>query len=251
MRKVDLNADVGESFGAWKLGADGTLLSVVTSANIACGFHAGDPSVMEATVRQAVAHGVAVGAHPGYPDLAGFGRRAMEIPVDEVVSIVLYQIGALNALARAHDAKLSHVKPHGALYNDAAKDESLAAAVATAIARFDRGLTFVGLAGSAMKDAARNAGLRFAGEAFCDRVYRGDGTLAPRAEGGAMQLDPDAAARQATDIVVRRKVSTASGEEIDVEADTLCIHGDTAQAPAIACAVREALLRAHVAIVAL
>ncbi|MDQ2817236.1 MAG: 5-oxoprolinase subunit PxpA [Candidatus Eremiobacteraeota bacterium] len=251
MRRIDLNADVGESLGPWRLGDDEALLDVVTSANIACGFHAGDPCVMEATVRAAAARGVAIGAHPGYPDLGGFGRRSMRIAPGDVARMVLYQIGALGAFCRGLGARMAHVKPHGALYNDAAEDPDLAAAIASAAGRYDSSLIVVGLAGSAMAPAVAAAGLRFAAEAFCDRAYRPNGALEPRAEPGATLQSAAEACAQAIDIALRGRVVTPGGDCIDVAADTLCIHGDTPRAPDLARAVRAALLHEGVTLSAL
>ena len=247
--RVDLNADVGESFGAWSIGDDAGVLGIVTSANIACGYHAGDPRTIEATVRHAVRLGIAVGAHPSYPDLAGFGRRSMRMAPMDVESMVLYQVGGLDAIARANGGRVSHVKPHGALYNDAAADRVLADAIASALKRLG-GLRLFGLAGSASLDAARAAGIPFASEGFCDRAYGADGRLRPRTEADALISTPDAAARQAVDIAVRGVVRT-SGGEVALRADTLCIHGDTAGAADIARTVRRALENAGVRVAAL
>ena len=229
MKTVDLNCDIGESYGAWRMGDDRALLDIVTSANVACGFHAGDPSIIEATVRDATQRNVAVGAHPSYPDLVGFGRRSMAIAPGDVEAGVLYQIGALAAFAHASGAKLTHVKPHGALYNDAARDAALATAIAKAVARFDTGLVLVGLPDSALAAAGRAAHLRFAAEGFCDRAYEPDGSLRSRGRPGAVYTDPDQAAAQALSLAQRGAVQT------------LCVHGDTPGAAASARAVRTAL----------
>ena len=238
---IDLNCDMGESFGAWTLGADQALMPFVTSANIACGFHAGDARVMERTVHLAIQHSVAIGAHPGFPDLVGFGRRALDATPDEIESDVLYQIGALNAFVRSAGKRLAHVKAHGALYNLAAAKPDIANAIARAIKRFDVNLVMVGLAGSAMIDAAQALGLRVAREGFCDRAYQADGKLVSRREKGSLLSDPQLAARQALQIVLEQTVTTIGGEKIPFAADTLCLHGDTPTAPAIARAVRDAL----------
>jgi UPF0271 protein len=252
MPRIDLNADVGESFGAFATGSDAELFEHVTSANVACGFHAGDPSVIDRTVKGAAAKGVAVGAHPGYFDLRGFGRREMRLPASEVEADVLYQVGALLAFARAHGALLTHVKPHGALYNQAADDPQLAAAIARGIARVSRELVFVGLAGSqAMRQAAAAAGLRFAAEAFADRAYDARGRLVPRSEPGSVTHDPAVAAAAAVRLARDRVAHAVDGSEVPVEADTLCLHGDTPGAVAMARAVREALERAGVGVQAL
>jgi len=250
--RIDLDADVGEGFGAWSMGADQALLEHVTSVNVACGFHAGDPSVIDRTVARAVRAGVAVGAHPGYFDVRGFGRREMRLPAAEVEADVVYQVGALLAFARAHGAPLRHVKPHGALYNQAADDRELAQAIARGVARVDPGLVLVGLAGSpAMREAAAAAGLRFAAEAFVDRAYDARGRLAPRSQPGAVIADPAAAATAALRLARDRAVVALDGRELAVEADTLCLHGDNPRALDVARAVREALAGAGVSVLAL
>jgi 5-oxoprolinase (ATP-hydrolysing) subunit A len=238
---MDLNADLGESFGAWTLGDDAALVRHLTSANLACGFHAGDFRVMEATVALCRDAGVAVGAQPGYPDLLGFGRRPMSFPPDEVESLVRYQIGALHAFTRAAGVELRHVKPHGALYNQAAADPVLAAAIARATAGFSRELLLFGLASSEpMRSAAADVGLRYVPEAFADRRYLADGSLQPRSEPGAVLTDPADAAAQAT-AIARGSVSSADGTTVALVAETICCHGDTPGAVAIAAAVRSAL----------
>ena len=248
--RIDLNSDVGESFGAWRMGDDLAVLDVVTSANVACGYHAGDPAVIEATVRAARDRGVAVGAHPSYPDLAGFGRRTMRVAPADLEAMVLYQIGAVETIARANGVRLTHVKPHGALYNDAARDRVLADAIVAALTRAGR-LRLFGLAGSVLVDAARAAGIPFASEGFCDRAYGDDGRLRSRDSAGSVISDPVAAARQAVDIAVRGRVRVGGDREIDVHADTLCIHGDTPGAAEIARVVRTALESAGVRVAAL
>lgn len=247
--RIDLNCDAGESYGAWRMGDDDALFEVVTSASIACGYHAGDASTMEQAVCSAVRRGVSIGAHPSYPDLQGFGRRSMRVSAAEAEAFVLYQIGALQAIARANGTRLAHVKPHGALYNDAARDPSLAAAIAAAVKRAGD-LRLVGLAGSAFEGAATSAGIPFSAEGFCDRAYGDDGHLVSRSVSGSLLTDPAAAATQAVDIATRGVVRTASGAEVAVAADTLCIHGDTPGAVQIARAVRAALERAGVRVVA-
>ncbi|HMA33936.1 MAG TPA: 5-oxoprolinase subunit PxpA [Chloroflexia bacterium] len=249
--QIDLNCDMGESFGAWVLGQDAALLPLVTSANIACGFHAGDPGVMARTVALAQAQGVALGAHPGYPDLQGFGRRALDLTAPELEAAVLYQIGALAAFAQAQGTRLRHVKPHGALYNRAAGDYALAAAIARAVHSFAPTLILVGLAGSRLLDAGRTLGLPVAAEAFADRAYEADGTLRARRLPGAILPDPAAAAAQALSIVQHGQVRAYDGTLVPVHADTLCIHGDTPGAPAYAQAVRSALEAAGITIAAL
>jgi UPF0271 protein len=249
---IDLNADVGEGFGAWSMGADEALLAYLTSANVACGFHAGDPTVIDRTVALAARAGVAVGAHPGFHDLRGFGRREMRVPAAEVEADVLYQVGALAAFAATHGTGLRHVKPHGALYNQAADDAELAAAIARGVARVSRGLVLVGLAGSeTMRRAAEAAGLRFAAEAFVDRGYDARGRLVPRSRPGAVISDPETAAAAAVRLARDHAVRTAEGSELAVKADTLCLHGDNPNALGVARAVREALERAGVSVRAL
>jgi UPF0271 protein len=246
---IDLNADVGEGFGAWAMGADAELLALVTSANVACGFHAGDPSVMDRTVALAVRAGAAVGAHPGYPDLRGFGRRPIEADPAEIERDVLYQVGALQAFAKAHGTRVVHVKAHGALYNQAAEEEGVARAVARGVARAGRELILVGLASTeVMRRAAQAEGLRFAAEAFADRRYTRAGTLQPRREPGAVVADPAEAAAQAVAIAVEGRVIASDGSVVALRADTLCLHGDNPAAVANAAAVRHALQAAGVAV---
>jgi UPF0271 protein len=238
---VDLNCDMGESFGAWRMGADAAVMPHVTSANIACGYHAGDPAVMRSTVRLAREHGVAAGAHPGFPDLVGFGRRELSVTPAEVEGLVLYQVGALAAIATAEGMPMSHVKPHGALYNMAAKDRALSDAIARAIAAVDRRLVFFGLAGSVMLAAGRDAGLRVAAEGFADRAYLRDGTLAPRAMPGAVITEEAAVVARALRMVKDGVVTTPDGHDVPLDVQTLCVHGDTPGAPALARALRRAL----------
>ena len=246
--RVDLNADVGESFGARQPGDEEPMFAFVTSANVACGFHAGDPSVIAATIQAAAARGVAVGAHPSYLDHTGFGRNSVEVAAADLRHAIIYQIGALGALACAQGVPLVHVKPHGALYNDAAKNAALAATVADAVAACDRALILVGLAGSRSLEAGRAAGLRVASEAFCDRAYEPDGSLRDRTKPGALIDDPARAASQALDIALRGRLQATDGSTIAVSAQTLCVHGDTPHAHAIAAAVRQALQNAGVEI---
>lgn len=238
---IDLNADVGESYGAWVMGADADLMPLITSANVACGAHAGDPLTMWRTVALAKRHGVAVGAHPGYPDRDGFGRRDLPMTPYELEASLLAQMGALSAIAGGLGIQLTHVKPHGALYNRAAADIELAAAVAGAVARLPKRLTLVGLAGSALIDAALAAGLPVADEAFADRAYEPDGSLRSRDLPGAVHTDPTLAAAQAVSIAGDGRVRAHDGSTLEIRADTICIHGDTPGAAAIARAVREAL----------
>lgn len=245
---VDLNSDLGESFGAYTLGRDEEILQVVSSANVACGFHAGDPAVMLKTVALAKRFGVAVGAHPGLPDLVGFGRRQMAISPQDAYSMVLYQIGALGAVAAAQEVKLHHVKPHGALYNMAAKDKELAEAVAAAVHDFDRELVLYGLAGSELIKAGEAKGLRTASEVFADRSYQEDGSLTPRSQPGALLVDEEAAIAQVLTMVSQGQVTALSGKTIPVKADTICVHGDGVKALAFARRIREALQARNVTV---
>jgi len=250
--RVDLNADLGEAFGAYAMGADEAVLAYVSSANVACGFHAGDPTVIDRTVARAVRAGVAVGAHPSHFDLRGFGRREIAADPAEVEADVVYQVGAVAAFARAHGSHLTHVKPHGALYNQAARDETLARAVARGVARFSREVVLVGLAGSApMRRAAEAEGLRFAAEAFADRAYDAEGRLVPRSRPGALITDPSSAAAKAVRIVCEGRIAAVDGTTVELAADTLCLHGDNPHALEIARAVREALEAAGVTVQAL
>lgn len=239
---IDLNADVGEGMD------DSALMPFLTSANVACGLHAGSPAVMDRTVALAHARGVRVGAHPGYADRESFGRTDVQLPDQEVRALLLYQVAALDGIARARGVRLTHVKAHGALYNRAAKDARLARLVAEAVRDFDPRLRLVGLAGSLQIDAARAAGLRAAGEAFADRRYMPDGSLMPRSQPGAVLHDPADAARQALRIARDGEVLASDGSRLRLEAQTLCLHGDTEGAASIARAVREALEGAGVAI---
>jgi len=224
--RIDLNCDLGESYGVWKMGDDCALLEVVSSANIACGFHAGDPHVMHCTVRAAAGNGVAIGAHPSLPDLQGFGRRAMQVTPDETYDLVLYQVGALAAFCRAVGVRLRHVKPHGALYNMAARDRNLARAIAQAVKDYDPDLALFGLSGSVLVAAGRDAGLRVASEVFADRSYQPDGSLTPRNHPQAILPSVEQSIEQMLTMVRRGEVRAIDGSVVRVEADTLCIHGD-------------------------
>lgn len=245
---VDLNADVGEGFGRWELGDDDAVLSVVTSANVACGFHAGDPTTMTRTVRTAHERGVGIGAHVSYRDLAGFGRRFVDASEDELTGDVVYQIGALQAIARSVGARVGYVKPHGALYTTIAHHERHARAVITAVLRVDPSLPLVGLAGSPLLAAARAAGLTVVAEAFADRAYTPAGTLVPRSEPGAVLHDP----REVADRVVRwaatGTVTAVDGSPVVVEAGTVCVHGDSPGAVEMARTVRAGLEAAGTAL---
>lgn len=238
MTTIDLNADLGESFGAYTLGEDEAMLALVTSANIACGFHAGDPDVMARTVAAAVRAGVALGAHPGLPDLAGFGRRAMAVTPDEAYNLVTYQIGALAAFAHRHGQKLQHVKPHGALYNMAERQPPLAQAMAQAVRDFDPALRLFALSGGVLAQAGHDVGLRVVQEVFADRTYQRDGTLTPRTLPDALIHDPAEAARRMVRLLVKGVIVTADGAEIALTVGTICLHGDQPGA-----AVRAQVLR--------
>jgi len=241
--RIDLNSDVGESFGAYVLGADAEVMRSVSSANIACGYHAGDPGVMRRTVRLAREAGVSVGAHPGFPDLSGFGRRELRASAEEVEDMVLYQIGALAAIARSEGATLSHVKAHGALYNMAARDRQLADAIARAVHAFDQSLVLFGLPGSEILQAAGAADLPAASEGFADRAYQADGSLAPRTIAGAVIDDAEEVVRRSMRMVTEGRVTAIDGSEVLLHVDTLCVHGDTAGAPELARKLREGLER--------
>jgi 5-oxoprolinase (ATP-hydrolysing) subunit A len=245
---IDLNADLGESFGAWQLGDDQAMLAVVTSANIACGFHGGDPLTIRRACAGAVARGVAIGAQVSYRDLAGFGRREMTVPAEELEAELLYQLAALAGIARAEGGRLGYVKPHGALYNRAARDPEQAAAIARAVSSFDPGLPLLALPGSATEAAARELRLRVVAEAFADRGYRDDGTLVPRGQPGAVLTDPEVVAARAVGMVTAGTVQTVTGNGLELSPRSICVHGDTPGAVVLATAVRAALDQAGVAL---
>lgn len=249
MYQVDLNSDLGESFGAYTIGLDGEVLRRVSSVNVACGYHAGDPLVMTRTVALAKSAGAACGAHPGFPDLMGFGRRALSCSPEEAKAYVQYQVGALAAIAAAQGVRLQHVKPHGALYNMAAKDPALAAAIAGGIAEVDRELILMGLAGSALIAAGQAAGLRTASEVFADRAYRADGTLVPRDQPGAVLHNPETAIARTVRMVTEGVVTAVTGEEIAIRADSICVHGDNPSAVEFVARIRAALEAQGVSIV--
>ncbi len=237
---IDLNSDLGEGFGAWTMGDDAALLEIVTSANIACGFHAGDPLIMHRTCDLAVARGVRIGAHISYRDLAGFGRRELAVAPAELTAESLYQIGALDALARSAGDRVRYVKPHGALYHSAARDESVAGAVVAALTTYGD-LSLLGPADSALALAAEAAGIPFHAEGFADRGYTPEATLVPRGREGAV-LAPEAALRQAVSIAVDGRTITATGAEVRVGVRSLCVHGDSPDAVGMARSIRQALL---------
>jgi len=241
MIRVDLNCDMGESYGAYSIGNDKELLGSITSANIACGYHAGDPSVMRATVRKAIEKGIAIGAHPGLPDLSGFGRRRMDITPEEAYDMVTYQVGALMAFAIQEGSGLQHVKPHGALYNMAAASRPLADAIVSAINRLDPTLILYGLAGSELIKAGEAAGLRTASEVFADRTYQEDGSLTPRNMPNALITELEDSIEQVIRMVKERTVVTLTGKIIPIKADTICIHGDGSHAVLFARTLRARL----------
>lgn len=249
-RRIDLNCDMGESYGAWTMGADAEVMPYVSSANIACGYHAGDPATIRRTVRLAVDHGVAVGAHPSLPDLQGFGRRAMKISPQDMYDLVVYQAGAVEAFARAAGAKLHHVKCHGALYNMAANDEALSDAMCRAVRDLGERVFIYVLSGSKNYSIARTLGLPAIGEVFADRGYADDGTLAPRGTPGAMIEDAGKAVQQALGMVEGGAVTSLSGKRVPVAPDTLCLHGDQPGAVRFAKALREEFSRRGIEVAA-
>lgn len=249
--RIDLNSDLGESFGPWKMGDDGALMLSVSSANIACGFHAGDPGTMRATVALAQAHGVAIGAHPGFPDLVGFGRREIAATPQEVHDLVLYQVSALAGIAGAVGVRLQHVKAHGALYNMACRDRALADAIAQSVAAFDNRLILFGLPGSELVKAGARAGLRVAAEVFADRAYEPDGSLASRQKAGSVIHDAASVVERAVRMVRDRQVVATDGSVIPLDADTICLHGDTPGAAALARSVRQGLEAAGITVASL
>ena len=243
---IDINSDLGESFGAWRMGDDAAMLGIVTSANVACGFHAGDPAGILETLRGAAQRGVAVGAHVAYPDLVGFGRRNMDPTSQELVADVIYQIGALQGLATAAGTRVRYVKPHGALYNTIAQDERQANDVITALLTLDPGLTLLALAGSPLVDWARARGLRVVAEAFADRAYNDDGSLVSRRLPGAVLHDADAIAERMLRLVQTGEVESVTGRSVPVQADSICVHGDSPGAVEMARRIRARLEQAGV-----
>lgn len=249
--RIDLNADLGESFGPWPMGQDEALMASITSANVACGFHAGDPGVMRRTIGLASRHGVAIGAHPGFPDLVGFGRRELQASPEEVEDLVLYQLSALAGMAAAAGVRLQHVKAHGALYNMAVRQRPLADAIARATAAFDSSLILFGLPGSELLRAGEAAGLRVAAEAFADRAYDPDGSLASRRRPGSVIHDPADVVARVIRMVTAGAVVATDGSTIALRADTLCLHGDTPGSAALARQIRSALDAAGVRVLSL
>jgi 5-oxoprolinase (ATP-hydrolysing) subunit A len=248
LKRIDINSDMGESFGAYKLGRDPEVMNFISSANIACGWHAGDPMVMEQTVRLAKEKGVAVGAHPGYPDLMGFGRRRMDLSLAEIEAYLLYQMGALSAFAKAYGLPLQHVKAHGALGNLAFLDLEASKAIARAAARFDKNIIFVALAGTVMVQAAHEVGVRCVEEVYADRVYNPDGTLQSRKISGSVIHDPEKAARQVLTMVREGYVIAHDGSKVPVRPDTICVHGDTPSAISILQKINEDLKKASISV---
>lgn len=246
--QVDLNCDMGEGFGPWRMGDDDALLEIVTSANIACGFHAGDPDVMAATMRRAAARRVNIGAHPGFADLKGFGRRPLPMSDEELGNMVAYQLGAAQGMARSVGAEIRHLKLHGALSNMATDDTGIASACFRAALRVDPTLILVVLAGTRMEAVARDLGARCANEIFADRAYNDDGTLVSRSQPGAVLHDPVEAGQRMLRMLRAGAILTASGQRIACRIDTICVHGDTAEAVAMAAAVRAALEEGGVAV---
>jgi 5-oxoprolinase (ATP-hydrolysing) subunit A len=241
MVSIDLNCDMGESFGAWTLGNDAALMDFVSSVNIACGFHAGDASVIRKTVETAINKGIKIGAHPSFPDLQGFGRREMKMSPSEIFDIVLYQVAALKGICEAFGGKLRHVKPHGALYNQAAKNGEVARAIAEAVKKIDKNLIFYGLSGSCLISEAEKLGLQTASEVFADRTYQPDGTLTPRTQANALIYDSNQAIAQVLEMIFEQKVTATSGEKVALKAETICVHGDGKHALEFARIIRENL----------
>ena len=246
--RINLNADLGESFGAWKMGDDTALLQVVKSANVACGFHAGDPTVMQATVRQAIAQGVSIGAHPSYPDLQGFGRRVMHMSAKDLEATLLYQIGALQAIALAEGGRVTHVKPHGALHNVACADEAVASTVVKALHKLDSNLILLAPAYSTLAKAAEDAGQPVRYEVFADRTYLDDGQLTPRSREGALIHDSHACVAHVLRMLNAHAIVTANGRHLPCRIDSICVHGDGPEAVATAQAIRVALEAAGYAV---
>lgn len=243
MYKVDLNSDLGESFGCYKIGMDEEVLKHITSANIACGFHAGDPIQMDKTVKLAMENNVQIGAHPGFMDVIGFGRREMKISKDEVKAYVKYQLGALNSFVISNGANIQHVKAHGALYNMAAKDYEISLSIAQAVYEVDKNIILLGLANSSIIDAGKAVGLRVANEVFADRAYNSDGTLVSRSLEGSIIYDPNIAIKRVIKMVKENKVEDINGKDIDIKADSICVHGDNPKAIEFVKRIRSELIK--------
>lgn len=249
--RIDINSDMGESFGAYTIGHDAGLMTSITSANVAAGFHAGDPSVLRDTIRLAKQHGVAVGAHPGFPDLVGFGRRELNVTPQEAEDMVLYQVAAVAGVAAVEGVKIQHVKPHGALFNMAVRNRELSSAIARAVAAFDRTLILFGLPGSEILVAGQAAGLPVAAEVFADRAYEPDGSLASRRKPGSVIHDPDAVVARAVRMAKDRTVVAIDGSVVALEADTICVHGDTPGSDHLAAKIRAGLEAAGITVKAI
>ncbi len=245
-KTIDLNCDMGEAFGVWPMGNDNTLMKLISSANIACGFHAGDATIMRKTAQMAIKYNVAIGAHPAFPDLQGFGRRNMQLPPQEIYDICIYQIGAMFCTAKALGGKLHHIKPHGALYNMAAKDAVLAKAIAEAAKAINPDLVFYGLSGSHLISEAEKIGLKTASEVFADRTYQNDGSLTPRTQSNALIESPQEAVNQVIMMIEKQCVISTDGNEVPLKADTVCIHGDGNHAVQFVEELRNALLSRNV-----
>jgi len=248
MRSIDLNCDMGESFGAWEMGNDAALMDYVSSVNIACGFHAGDASVMRKTVETAIEKNLKIGAHPSFPDLQGFGRREIKMSGREIFDIILYQVSALKGICEAFGARLNHVKPHGALYNQAAKDPKIAGAIAEAVKAIDDNLIFYGLSGSFLISEAEEIGLKTASEVFADRTYQTDGSLTTRNQPNALITENEKAVGQVLQMIQTQTVTTVNGAKISIKAETVCIHGDGEHALEFARTIREKLIENNIKI---
>ena len=251
MKTVDINCDMGESFGNYKCGLDSEIIKYISSANIACGFHASDPLVMSESVKLAKKYGVSVGAHPGFPDLVGFGRRNMNVSNKELKSMIIYQVGALKAFCDAEDVKLAHVKPHGAMYNMAAKDEKMALAIAEAVYSVDPSLILLGLSGSCLIDAAEKCGLQSASEVFADRAYDDDGSLVARSREGSMITDEDECVARVIEMIVNGQIKSINGNNVKVMADSICLHGDSKGAVDFAKKINEKLTHEEINIISM
>lgn len=251
MNRVDLNCDLGESFGTYRCGSDSEVIPHISSANVACGFHASDPLWMSRTVQLAKQYSVAIGAHPGFPDLVGFGRREMSVSIPELKAMVQYQIGALQAFCKANQIPLRHVKPHGAMYNMAAKNKDMARAICEAVAEVDDSLILLGLSGSQMLEAAKEVGLPWASEVFADRSYEEDGSLTPRSRPDAVITDEEQAIDRVLQMVLHGTVTARGGKTIAIQADSICLHGDGTKAVEFARRIRQTLTDAGISILAL
>lgn len=246
--KVDLNCDLGEAFGNYSFGGDEQIIPLITSANVACGFHAGNQHVMNQTIKLAKEHDIGIGAHPGLPDLQGFGRRNMDLSPDEIYDIVIYQLGALSGFCKIHNVKINHVKPHGALYQMGARDKDIAHAIAQAVYDFDASLYYVGLSNTLLISEAKNIGLKTASEVFADRRYEDDGQLVSRKADDALITDTKEAIAQVVKMVKSKSVTTKNNREIDIEADTICVHGDGVRALEFVSEIKERLSKEGVSI---